>query len=111
MVERGDVWWGPAPHKSSASYRPWIVVSDASHSFATEECIGVALTTTNHDQGIPVCEDYWVQGGSEVQAVASPWYVTTMKVASFDSKQGRLRPSIVSTIARNLRDYVPVHST
>jgi hypothetical protein len=44
-VTQGDVWWGPAPHKSDPAYRPWLVVSDDTHPFASEECIVVGMTT------------------------------------------------------------------
>ncbi|PCR91582.1 hypothetical protein CP557_14230 [Natrinema ejinorense] len=41
---QGAVWWGPAPHKSDAAYRPWLVVSDTSYPSAVEEWILVGMT-------------------------------------------------------------------
>lgn len=107
MVDRGDVRWGPAPQKSSPAYRPWLVVSDDGHPFADEECIVVALTTTDHDEGIAVPAECWDVGGSDVRSYASPWYVTTVKTATFDRLQGRLDPALVSRIAESLHAYVP----
>jgi len=106
-VARGDVRWGPAPHKSSPAYRPWLVVSDDTHPFADEECIVVALTTADHPDGLLIPGDAWVDGGSEVESHASPWYVTTVKTATFDMFQGRLDPVLVSRVATHLHDYVP----
>jgi mRNA-degrading endonuclease toxin of MazEF toxin-antitoxin module len=73
MVDRrGEVWWGPAPYKSSPSYRPWLIVSDDSPPFADEEAIVLALTTRAHDAGIAVPDDAWVRGGSDTDAFLSP---------------------------------------
>jgi len=107
-VVRGDVRWGPAPHKSSPAYRPWLVVSDDTHPFAGEECLAVAQTTTDHDDSITLPDDGWALGGSDVQSFASPWYLTTIKTRTFDRHQGRLDPSLVSQIAELVHGYVPV---
>lgn len=106
-VARGDVRWGPAPHKSSPAYRPWLVVSTDEHPFSDEECIAVALTTTAHDEGIAVPDDAWAAGGSEKQPYASPWYVTTIKTSTFDREQGRLKPTFVRRVVADLHEYVP----
>jgi mRNA-degrading endonuclease toxin of MazEF toxin-antitoxin module len=106
-VSRGEVWWGPAPHKSSPAYRPWLVISDTSHPFSDEECIVVAMTTQNHPDGIAVSDEAWVQGGSEKDAYVSPWYVTTIKQRDFDNQQGRLTDSLVADVVEALRGYIP----
>lgn len=82
MADRGEVWWGPAPFKSTASYRPWLVVSDDSHPFASEECIALAMSTRRHHGSIAVAQADWVDGGSDVDAFVSPWYVTTLTSSS-----------------------------
>jgi len=104
---RGEVWWGPAPHKSSPSYRPWLVVSDGSTPFDDEEAIVLALTTRAHDAGIAVPHDSWVRGGSQRDAYVSPWYVTTMKHRDFDDLQGELDGDLVTEAVRELHEYVP----
>jgi hypothetical protein len=112
MVDRrGEVWWGPAPHKSSPSYRPWLIVSDDSPPFANEEAIVLALTTRAHDAGIAVPECAWNRGGSEKDAFVSPWYVATMKYRDLEEQQGELRSDIVGTAVDELHRYVPRRAT
>jgi hypothetical protein len=62
--DRGDVWWGPAPHKSGPAYRPWVIVSESSHPFAETECIALAMTTQHHAAGIAVPDSAWIRGGA-----------------------------------------------
>lgn len=103
--QRGEVWWGPALHKNSAAYRPWLVVSDGSHPFGEEECVGLAMTTQEHDAGIAVPDDAWVRGGSDADAYVSPWYVTTLKHAALDRRQGELSDGIVEEAVGDLHRY------
>jgi mRNA-degrading endonuclease toxin of MazEF toxin-antitoxin module len=105
MVSRGDVRWGP--HSDSSAYRPWLVVSVDEHPFAAEECIAVALTTTPHDEGVPVPDDAWTAGGSRKQPYVSPWYVTTIKHRTFDRHQGRLEAEFLTWVVERLHSYVP----
>jgi len=106
--DRGDVWWGPAPHKSGPAYRPWLIVSDASHPFSDTECIGLGMTTQKHDGAIPVTDDAWVRGGSDLDSFVSPWYVATLKYADFDRQQGTLAAEVVTEAVAELHRYVPV---
>lgn len=110
MYDRGTVWWGPAPHKDTPSYRPWLVLSTDDHPFAREECIVAAMTTTAHDAGIEVSTSAWTDGGSDVKSYVSPWYVATLKYSSFDRKQGRIRTPLVERVASKLHSFVPVTS-
>jgi len=103
--EQGEVWWGPAPHKSSPAYRPWLVVSNTSHPFAEEECIVVGMSTTNHEESIAVPDDAWVRGGSEKDAYVSPWYVTTVKHRDFDTQQGTIANSVVAEVVGEFDRY------
>lgn len=105
---QGEVWWGPAPHKSSASYRPWLLVSNTMHPFANEECIAVGLTTRQHGDGIAVPEDAWIRGGSNKEAYISPWYVTTIKHRDLDDQQGELSDSIVGVAIETLQQYTSI---
>ena len=105
---QGDVWWGPAPHKSSSAYRPWLVVSDSSHPFADEECIAVAMTTQQHPDSILVTGSEWVRGGSQKDAYISPWYVTSIKHRDFDNQQGTLSKSLVADAIEALHTYTPL---
>jgi hypothetical protein len=62
MPSRGDVWWGPAPHKDTPAYWPWLILSTDGHPFAGEECLAVVMTTQAHNEGITVPEGAWVMG-------------------------------------------------
>jgi hypothetical protein len=67
---RGDVWWGPAPHKSDPAYRPWLVVSDDAHPFASEECIRRRNDDTRacrRDRGLERGVDSWRVGKGSVR--------------------------------------------
>lgn len=93
---QGEVWWGPAPQKSDAAYRPWLIISNSSHPFSDVECIGAGMTTQRHPDAIPIPDDAWVSGGSRKEAYVSPWYVTTIKRRDLDNPQGTLAESIVA---------------
>ncbi|MBO4249495.1 hypothetical protein IL252_16940 [Halomicrobium sp. IBSBa] len=103
--EQGEVWWGPAPHKSGPSYRPWVIVSDGSHPFAHTECIALAMTTQQHTGAISVPDDAWREGGSDTDAYISPWYTTTIKHRDFDRQQGTLEPTLVVEAVSELHRY------
>ena len=105
---QGEVWWGTAPHKSNAAYRPWLIISDDAHPFAGEESIVVALTTQQHPDGIAVLEDDWVRGGSDKDAFISPWYVTNMKHRDIDNLQGVVSEAIITEAISELRRYTPL---
>lgn len=102
---RGEVWWGPALHKGTSAYRPWVIVSDDSHPFPTEECIALAMTTKRHREGIPVPDRAWAEGGSKRDASISPWYVTTVKLDDLDRQQGVLDEGIVDEAVAALHEY------
>lgn len=103
--DRGEVWWGPAPHKSSPSYRPWVVISDETHPFADTECIALAMTTQQHTGSVPVPDGAWESGGSNKDAYISPWYVSTLKLRDFDRKQGQLEQSLVDDAVDALHSH------
>ncbi|OLZ40891.1 hypothetical protein A6E15_07750 [Natrinema saccharevitans] len=102
---QGEVWWGPAPHKSAPAYRSWLLVSGRSHPFADEECIAVGMTTQYHPSGVPVPDDAWIRGGSDKDAYVSPWYVTTIKHRDLDSQQGELSDALVAEAVDELHRY------
>jgi hypothetical protein len=58
---RGDVVWGPDPFKSDENPRPWLILNNDTHPFGDEEYMTVTLTTTPHDQGIPLNDADWGQ--------------------------------------------------
>ena len=101
----GEVWWGPAPHKSGPAYRPWGIVSDAEHPFSQTEYIALAMTTQHHTDGIEVADSAWVRGGSNKTSYISPWYVATIKYSDFDRQQGELEAGIVVDAVEDLHRY------
>lgn len=105
--DRGEVWWGPAPHKNGPAYRPWLLANDDSHPFAHTECIALAMTTTEHPEGIAVPDTAWVEGGSDVQSYISPWYVATIKHRDFDNQQGTIGGPFLTWAVEALHEYTP----
>lgn len=105
---QGEVWWGPAPHKSGPAYRPWLIVSDSTHPFSDVECLAVAMTTQEHSDGIAVSDSDWVRGGSKTDAYVSPWYVTTIKHRDLDNQQGAVRTSVVADVVEALNGYLTI---
>jgi mRNA-degrading endonuclease toxin of MazEF toxin-antitoxin module len=105
----GEVWWGPAPHKSGPAYRPWVIVSDSTRPFAHTECIALALTTQRHSGGIEITDSDWVRGGSNRTSYISPWYVVTIKYSDFDRQQGTLKEFTVADAVEDLHQYTPAN--
>ncbi len=102
----GDVWWGPAIHKSAPSYRPWVIISNDTHPFHHTECVAMAITTQAHSAGVEIRAEDWIRGGSKTDSYISPWYVLTMKYCDFDRQQGTLRKGLLETATDELTTYV-----
>ena len=66
----------------------------------------VTLTTTPHDEGIPLDDADWVEGGMPRQSYASPWAVASPKHAAIVRRQGRLEESFVQTVVDALERYL-----
>lgn len=107
VADRGEVWWGPAPHKSSPAYRPWLIVSDGATPFAAVEAIALGMTTWDHGAGIGVPAGAWIRGGSNTDAFVSPWYVTTIKHRDLEDQQGELDSELVTRAIERLHEFVP----
>ncbi|MCH7659275.1 MAG: type II toxin-antitoxin system PemK/MazF family toxin [Euryarchaeota archaeon] len=107
---RGNVWWGPAPYKSSAAYRPWLILNTPDHPFAETECVAVALTTQQHTESVRVPDEAWTVGGSRKQSYVSPWYVTTIKLHTLDRRQGQLSAELVGAVIERLHEYIPART-
>jgi len=103
---RGDVVWGPDPFKSGESPRPWLILNNDAHPFGDEEYMTVTLTTTPHDEPVPIDERDWVEGGMPRQSYASPWSVASPKHAALVRRQGRLRESFVRTVVDAMETYL-----
>jgi len=66
----------------------------------------VTLTTTPHDEGIPLNDADWVEGGMPRQSYASPWAVASPKHAAIVRRQSRLRESFVQIVVDGLKHYL-----
>ena len=66
----------------------------------------VTLTTTPHDEGIPLADADWVEGGMPRQSYASPWAVASPKHAAIVRRQGRLKETFVQTVTDTLNTYL-----
>lgn len=104
--QRGDVVWGPDPFKSGENPRPWLIINNGSHPFADEEYVTVTITTTPHEDGIPLDDSYWVEGGMPRQSYASPWSIASPKHAALIRRQGRLEDSFVQSVVTALNSYL-----
>ena len=104
--ERGEVGWGPDPFKSTEAPRPWLICNNDDHPFGDEEYVTVTLTTTPHDETVPITDEDWVDGGMPRQSYASPWSVASPKHAALVRRQGRLRESFVQRVVAELESYL-----
>lgn len=103
---RGDVVWGPDPFKATENPRPWLVLNTDSHPFHGEEYMTVTLTTTPHEDTIPIRDTDWVAGGAPRQRYASPWSVASPKHPALVQRQGRVSESLVRTVVEELTRYL-----
>ena len=58
------------------------------------------------DEGIPLDDGDWVEGGMPRQSYASPWTVASPKHAAIVRRQGRLNESFVRTVVDALETYL-----
>lgn len=103
---RGDVVWGPDPFKAGENPRPWLILNNAEHPFADEEYMVVTLTTTPHDEAVPIDESDWVEGGMPRPSYASPWTIASPKHTALVRRQGRLTEPFVRTVVDALARYL-----
>ena len=65
------------------------------------------MTTQQHAAGIDVPDGAWIRGGTDKKAYISPWYVTTIRDADFDRRQGERAADIVADAVAELHRYTP----
>jgi mRNA-degrading endonuclease toxin of MazEF toxin-antitoxin module len=66
----------------------------------------VTLTTTPHDETVPINSDDWVEGDMPRQSYASPWTIASPKHAAIVRRQGRLPESFVQTVIEAMQTYL-----
>lgn len=104
---RGEVVTGPDLFGSS-TYRPWVLVSTQRHPFDNQEGLWVAVTTTGRSQAVPLGRDDFKSGGLPKTSYASPWNVTTIKMADMGAVEGILGEHVVDQIATDAASYMGV---
>lgn len=87
--------------------RPFVLVSDATtgHPFSDDECVGLVVTTTQRDIGIPISAAF-VEGGLPRESFASPWNPVTLKERMLHDEFGRLAAETVDQIAHEAARYM-----
>jgi hypothetical protein len=106
---RGEVVKGP-DLLGSSTFRPWVLVSTQEHPFQAEEGLWVAVTTTRRSQAIPLGSDDFISGGLPKTSYASPWNVTTIKMADMSAVEGILKEDVVDRIAKDAAEYMGIGS-
>ena len=62
-------------------------------------------STTPHEEGVPIDESDWVEGGMPRESYASPWEAASPKHAALVRRQGRLEELFVQTVVDALKTY------
>ncbi|MDZ7687985.1 MAG: type II toxin-antitoxin system PemK/MazF family toxin [Halobacteriales archaeon] len=101
--EQGAVVWGKGLVRDE---RPWVVVSNRRHPFKEEECVVVAVTTTERERAVRLEEEDFSEGGVPRTSYVSPWFVTTRKTASLNERQGLLRDGTFKHVHEEILRYL-----
>jgi len=101
--EQGAVVWGPGLVRDE---RPWVVVSNRRHPFRDEECVVVAVTTTERERAVTLGEDEFKEGGVPRTSYVSPWFVTTRKKTSLNERQGMLTDEAFESVHDEILRYL-----
>lgn len=106
---RGAVVKGPDLF-GSASYRPYVCLSDETHPFSDEEALYAVVTTTQRSPAIPLSADDFVTGGLPKESYVNPWTVTTLRHADIAAMEGTLTLETTRTIAEATASYIGIES-
>jgi len=102
--DRGHVVWHPSLFKDGG--RPYLVLSDESHSFHGEEYIVAGVTTTERADAVVLTPDDWKVGGHPKESYVSPWFVATLKHAGIDRGVGAVSEGVVEEVGKEVAGYV-----
>lgn len=104
--ERGTVVWSDDSFKDDPEAgRPWLVLSNESQPFRDEQYMSVALSTSGHDEAVPL-EGGWVDGGVPMRSYALPWAVHSVQHQYIEERIGRLSESVVELVVEELTSYL-----
>lgn len=101
--EQGAVVWGPGLVRDE---RPWVIVNNRRHPFEGEECVVVAVTTTERERALSLNDGDFSEGGVPRTSYVSPWSVTTRKTTSMEERQGLLTDETFERIHGKILRYL-----
>lgn len=85
-----------------------MLVNTQEHPFESQEGLWVAVTTTGRSEAIPLGKGDFISGGLPKTSYASPWNVTTIKIADMGTVEGILEESVVNRITEDAAAYMGV---
>lgn len=100
---QGAVVWGPGLVRDE---RPWVVINNRRHPFEDEECVVVAVTTTERERAVPLNDGDFSEGGVPRTSYISPWFVTTRKTTSMNERQGLLTDEAFERVHQEMLRYL-----
>lgn len=105
--ERGDVVWSDDPFKDDPEAgRPWLLIANDRQPFRGEQAIAIALSTSGHDQAIPIETPAWIEGGLPRRSYALPWAAHSPQRRDVDRHVGRLDLNVVREVVAGLEGYI-----
>lgn len=102
MINRGAVVEYPSIFDFENNPRPYLILSDKGHPFAGDEYISVAITTTGHDDSVPIDESDWVTGGLPKPSFVKPWQPVLLKHEQVVDAFGMLTQRFADNVAINI---------
>ncbi|MUW14096.1 hypothetical protein GJ633_05055 [Halorubrum sp. CBA1125] len=97
--ERGDVVRSSDPFKLGEDrQRPWLIANNSSHPFDDEQFLGVAISTKEYEDSMPLSSDVWEVGGVPRESFVSPWAVHSPRIEDLAAWQGRVTGEFVDTV-------------
>lgn len=108
---RGEVVWGLGPFKELEEddpdpERPFLVLSNKTHPFASQQFAGVAISTTERDVAYTLAPEDWYVGGLPEQSFVHPWSLVTRDHADIVAVYGRLKLDTVDEVLEQLIGYL-----
>lgn len=104
---RGTVVWSDDPFKDDPEAgRPWLVVSTESQPFRDEQYMAVGLSTSGHDEAVPIDEADWEAGSVPHRSYVLPWAVHSPKERFVEERVGKLSDDLVERVVEQLVSYV-----
>ena len=88
--------------------RPYLIVSNDTVPFPNQECIAVAITTTERDPAIELTPNRLEQGRLPRKSFVSPWTVVPLKHWMISKQPALATKSTVDTVRKRIDSYLQV---